>query len=109
MSADINQFISLVVDYLSERDLIVSPEKSTATLFIPDTKEVKIKPEVKIQGQAVKLDKNPKLWGVTFDTMFNYTKHIKNSVATAEDQIRYPKSPRRFNLGTGKRNNSYYL
>ena len=30
-----------VVDFLTERDLIVSPEKSMVTLFTPDTKEYK--------------------------------------------------------------------
>ena len=104
--AAINQFISLVVDYLTERDLIVSPEKSTVTLFTPDTKEVNINPEVKIQGQAVKLDKNPKLLGVAFDTMFNFTSHDKNTVAKAKTKVNVLKA---LNMGTRRRNASHHL
>ena len=55
-------------DILEERELMVSPDKSTVTLFTPATAEAKIHPEVKVQGQPVKLDKTPKLLGVTYDT-----------------------------------------
>ena len=87
ISTNINQFISHIMDYLTEQDLIVSPEKSMVTLFTSDTKEVNINPEVKIQGQAVKLDKNPKLFGVSFDTIFNFTVHVKNTVAKAKTKV----------------------
>ena len=87
MSANITQFITSVVDFLTERDLINSPEKSTVTLFTLNTKEYKIHPEVKIQGHTVRLEQNPKLLGVTFDTMFNFSTHIKNTVTKAKSKL----------------------
>ena len=65
----------------------MSPEKSTVTLFTPDTKEAKIHPEVKVQDKLVKLDKTPKLLGVTFDTMYSFSHHIKNTVSRAKKKI----------------------
>ena len=44
LSNRINQFITSVVNYLEERSLQVSPEKSTITLFTPDTNQAKYKP-----------------------------------------------------------------
>ena len=66
---------------------MVSPEKSTVTLFTPATAEAKIHPEVKVQGQPVKLDKTPKLLGVTYDTMFTFSNHIKNTVAKCKKKL----------------------
>ena len=88
----INIYIKKVVDFLSERNLIVSPEKSTVTLFTPDTKEANIHPQVKIDNQLVVLDKYPKLLGVTFDTMYTFSKHIKTTVSKAKLKINILKS-----------------
>ena len=87
LSASVTQFITSVEDYLTERDSIVTPEKSTVTLFTPDTKEFKIHPKVKMQGHKVRLDQNPKLLGVTFDTMFNFSAHVKNTVTKAKSKL----------------------
>ena len=70
-----------LTDFLAERELMVSPEKSTVTLFTPATAKANIKPVVEVQETEVKLDKNPKLLGVTYDTMFTFSQHIKNTVA----------------------------
>ena len=49
MAHDINMFITEIIDFLEERGLTVSPEKSTVTLFTEftrDTHEYKIHPDV---------------------------------------------------------------
>ena len=47
MSETINAYTKLVLAYLTERELEVSPSKSSVTLFTPDTKEALIHPQVK--------------------------------------------------------------
>ena len=54
LSNQINMFINKVVDYLEEISLMVSPEKSTVTLFTPDTNQAKIKPIISMKGKPVK-------------------------------------------------------
>ena len=88
----INAYVPKVIDFLSERELTVSPEKSTVTLFTPDTKEYKIHPQVKINNILVKLEHEPKLLGVTYDTMLTFSKHIKNISSTANTKINMLKS-----------------
>ena len=87
MTQAINLFIIKVIDYLEERELAVSPEKSTVTLFTPDTHEVNIHPQVKIKDKLVKLDKTPKLLGLTFDTMHYFSTHIKQTAAKAKKKV----------------------
>ena len=87
MSEAINAYIKLVLAYLAERELEVSPSKSSVTLFTPDTKEALIHPQVKMDNKVVALERHPKLLGVTFDTMFSYSSHVKGLVAKSKAKI----------------------
>ena len=60
-------------NFLTERDLVVSAEKSTVTLFTPDTNEYNVHPIVKIDNIPVRLERKPKLLEVTYDTMFSFS------------------------------------
>ena len=80
MVTKINNYIDKVADFLSERELLVSAEKSTVTLFTPDTKEAKIHPAVEIKAQSIKLDKTPKLLGINFDTMYCFSHHTSEKL-----------------------------
>ena len=84
MTKLINNYSTALTDYLEERELLVSPEKSTVTLFTPASAEMKIHPQVFVQGKLVKLEQRPVLLGVTFDTMYTFSPHIKNTVAKAK-------------------------
>ena len=55
MSAILTEYAKSLVSFLNGRDLIVSAEKSTVTLFTPDTNEYEIVPIVKIDNQSVQL------------------------------------------------------
>ena len=81
-----------VLDFLEERELKVSPTKSTVTLFTPDTKEFKEHPTVVIKNEVVKLELKPKLLGVTFDTMYTFCHHIKATVDSAKTKVNIMKS-----------------
>ena len=50
MTEKINSYAKESADYLKERKLILSAEKSTVTLFTPDTKEFNIHPHVFINN-----------------------------------------------------------
>merc|ERR1711860_264122 len=69
LSAKANAFLQCMADFLEERQLVVSPEKSTVTWFPPATAEANLHPDINIKGVPVRLEKTPKLLGVTFDTM----------------------------------------
>ena len=87
LTNNINIYIKKVLAFLGDRELEVSPSKSTVTLFTPDTKEAKIHPQVKMDNKVVELDKCPKLLGVHFDTMYTFSHHIKNTVAKAKTKV----------------------
>ena len=87
LTNSINSYIKEVLSFLSERELEVSPSKSTVTLFTPDTHEALIHPKVEMEGTTVKLDRAPKLLGVTFDTMHSFSAHIKASVTKARGKV----------------------
>ena len=59
MTEKINSYAKDVAEYLEERKLILSAEKSTVTLFTPDTKEYNIHPQVIIDNTIVLLEENP--------------------------------------------------
>ena len=92
MTEKINSYAKDVAEYLEERKLILSAEKSTVTLFTPDTKEYNIHPQVIIDNTIVPLEKNPKLLGVVFDTMHTFTPHINNTITKAKSKINLMKT-----------------
>ena len=92
MSKKINEYVPTLTAFLEERNLQVSAEKSTVTLFTPARAEAKHVPEVKVQGQPVKLDKTPKLLGVKFDTMYTFTPHINDTISKAKKRLNILKS-----------------
>ena len=92
LSARANTFLAHLADFLDERQLVVSPEKSTVTWFTPATAEANLKPNITIKGVPVRLEKTPKLLGVTYDTMFCFGPHIKQTVAKAKKKLNLLKS-----------------
>ena len=58
-SISISDYVDKVTDFLEERELLVSPEKSTVTLFTPNSHEAKIHPQIKIKDLLVPLEKHP--------------------------------------------------
>mgnify|MGYP007048355338 CR=1 FL=1 len=92
MTEQINAYAKEVNDFLEERELLLSAEKSTVTLFTPDTKEYHIHPQVKIKDSIVPLEKNPKLLGVTFDTMHTFTPHVNKTVDKVKSKVNLMKA-----------------
>ena len=92
LSRDITDFTKLVVSYLEERALEISPTKSTVTLFTPWNREVNLVPPVKIKGVQVKLDRDPKILGVYFSSMHTFSTHVKKTAEKAKKRLNVLKS-----------------
>ena len=88
LSRAISDYAKVVIKYLTDKKLKVSPSKSTVTLFTPDTKQVKIKPEIFLDdtNTAVELERTPKLLGVYFDSMYTFSHNAKQSAHKAKSK-----------------------
>ena len=76
-----------VAAWAEERSLIVSAQKSTITLFTPETKQSHLHPTVPLNGSPLPLDRNPKILGVTFDPHFHFHKHVENIANKAKQRL----------------------
>ena len=83
----INSYVPTLLDFLRERELKFSAEKSTVTLFTPASSEANVHPQVLVDNQPVKLEKEPKLLGVIFDTMYTFGKHAKYTISKAKSKV----------------------
>jgi hypothetical protein len=92
MTDIINRYLETVLEYLEERELLISPEKSTVTLFTPDRRQGNIHPNVLLYGNQIPLEKTPKLLGVIFDTHLTFSKHIKSTIEKVKPRINIMKS-----------------
>ena len=92
MTNIMNDYVEKLLAYLKERELEVSPTKSTVTLFTPDTKEANLHPAIYIENLHVKLEKNPVILGVMYDTMYTFSHHIKSTVSKTKKKINILKS-----------------
>ena len=87
LSIKVNLYLDKLLDFLDERELLVSPEKSTVTLFSPDTKEYKIHPQVFLRDKLVPLENKPKLLGVVFDSLHKFCHHVQSSINKTKPKI----------------------
>jgi len=69
----INTYVPVLLQFFHERDLVVSSEKSAVTLFTPQLNEAREHLQMSINGTIVPLEKQPKILGVTHDTMYTFT------------------------------------
>lgn len=87
MASQITLYMEQVTSFLEERELQVSPEKSTTTLFTPCTHEFNLEPDVNIKGEKIKLEHTPKLLGIAFDTMFCFGQHVNSAAQKAKTNL----------------------
>ena len=74
----LNVYLSQVLNYINNNKLTVSTDKSTVTLFTPDTHKHHLRPQVKLADQVLPLEKKPKVLGVSLDTQLTFTQHCNN-------------------------------
>ena len=90
-SEKITSYLSRLNDFLENNGLIVSLEKTTVTLFTPDPRQARTHPPVAMFNSQLKLEKTPKLLGVTYDTVLiygQYTANVCKKVARRNNALR---------------------
>ena len=70
----------------------VSPEKSTVTLFTPATSEADIKPVAKGCRKQRVSSRKSQLLGVTYDTIFPFSQHVKDTVTKCKKKLNIMKT-----------------
>ena len=74
-------------EWANSKGLRISLNKSSVTLFTPWTKQSNHRPDVSLGNHPLPLEKFPKILGVTFDTHFNFSTHVKNIITRAAPRI----------------------
>ena len=74
----LNDNLSQISQFFSQRNLHLASQKSSATLFTTWTKEVKLPLAVHINGDPIPTVNNPRILGVTFDNLLTFSHHAKD-------------------------------
>ena len=74
----LNIYLSQVLNYINNKKLTVSTAKSTVTIFMSDSHEHHLHPQVKLADQVLRVVMKPKVLGVTLDTQLTFTQHCNN-------------------------------
>jgi len=83
----VNSYVPTLLQFFKERDLIVSPVKSTVIVFTPQPNQSREHLQILMNGTTVFLKKQPRILGVTHDTMYTFAAHCLNQAVV---QIRNP-------------------
>ena len=86
-AADLARHAEDVAGWAEGRSLLVSTQKSTVTLFTPQTQQSHYHPIVPLNGSPLPLDRNPTILGVTFDPHFRFHQHINNIIKKAKHRL----------------------
>jgi retron-type reverse transcriptase len=79
ITEQLNTYLATLSQFLNDRQLIISPQKSSVTLFTPDNAQLNCHPQVTINGNLLPLEKTPKILGVTFDPKLTFGIHTINT------------------------------
>ena len=74
------------LQWAADHGLQVSVNKSNCTLFTSDTHQSRLDPSVSCNGNTFPLCRSPKLLGVTFDTHFTFSPHIRGLPPASTDR-----------------------
>ncbi|KAI5755231.1 hypothetical protein M8J77_015233 [Diaphorina citri] len=91
LSTKINEYLSTLNAWFTQRKLKLSPGKSSATLFTTWTKEVNTQLDIKINDQRLPTIKNPKILGLTFDPLLTFNQHattIRNKLKPRNNMLK---------------------
>ena len=72
---NINSYLEVLNVWFDAQGLQLSPEKSSVILFTSYSKELNTQLPISIQGSLVPTIRQPKLLGVTFDNLLNFSHH----------------------------------
>ena len=72
---ELNAYLATLDDWFCERNLFISPAKSTATVFTTWGNECSAELDIKINGVTVPTVKHPKFLGIVFDNLHTFNQH----------------------------------
>ena len=90
------------LQWAADHGLQVSVNKSNCTLFTSDTHQSRLDPSVSCNGNTFPLCQSPKLLGVTFDTHFTFSPHIRGVAERARSRLGILKALAGVSLGQSK-------
>ena len=70
----------------------IALQKSSVTLFTPDTHQSRLHPQMKIGDAVAPLNRTPKILGVTLDTHFTFGPHARDCVERASRALKVMKA-----------------
>ena len=83
LTTEISAYLEQLCEFLQQRQMEVSLEKCSSTLFTPWTKQYKCKPAVKVNSTILEVKNNPKILGLTFDNGLTWGPHCSLSCQKA--------------------------
>lgn len=89
---DLAVLLSGISEWSTAKKLAIAPDKSSVTLFTSDTHQSRIHPTASIGNSRIPLDKTPKILGVTWDTHFTFSPHVKATANKASTTLRILKA-----------------
>ena len=109
LATEISAYLEELCEFLQQRQMEVSLEKCSSTLFTPWTKQYKCKPAVKVNSMILEVKNNPKILGLTFDNGLTWGPHYSLSCQTAANRVNTLKALSRTTWGQQKETllNSY--
>ena len=87
LATEISAYLEQLCEFLQERQMEVSLEKCSSTLFTPWTKQYKCKPAVKVKSTILEVKNNPKILGLTFDNGLTWGPHCSLSCQKAAKRV----------------------
>ena len=96
----LNEYLA---NFFTARNMVISPTKSTATLFTNYTGDVNRTLNLTVNGVQIPTTKNPKILGVTFDPQFSVNAHTTAIRDKLINRNKVLVTGRQY-LGSGQRN-----
>ena len=73
-----NQLCAILVRWADGKQLAITPQKSSVTLFTSDTHQSRLHPQVRIGDAVAPLNRTPKILGINLDTHFTFSPHARD-------------------------------
>lgn len=86
MTEMLNTYLVSLNTWMNSRNLKLSPEKSTSTLFTTWTLEMSTTLNVSINEQQIPTVRNPKILGVNFDPMLTFKNHTTATISKLKNR-----------------------
>ena len=102
MEARMQNYLDSVVQWFDSLDILLSPSKSTVTIFTPDTHQYHYHPQIMIKGNILPLEKYPKVLGVRFDPLMKFTRHVDDINSKARTKLNVLKAVSSVDSGQSK-------